>query len=364
MKHKTTALLLVICLLLACFLPVTTVDAAGGLCFIACNDTLLTLDSMPYFGAQTYVPSWVFSNFGIYFSYFDSSRTGMAFTSSNQVYFSADSDVASDNEENLYYAPMIPRGGSAYLPLDFMCSYFGLSWSYVTGNGYGDIIRIKNSSVILTDSQFLSAASSLMEQRYNAYYGISEATPSPSQSSPQPSQVQHEDITIYLSFIGIPDEDVLSELESYSMNACFFLSEKDISDSPDTVRRIYGMGHNVGLLCNAPDDVNAAAELLFEASHQYTFLVTGEGMEDSAEKHGLVYCGYTISDVGEDGEHLSVSEITSAISKAESGAVLRMECCDELSGSLPDILNFLKTARYTIDIIDETFLNGDASSND
>ena len=361
MKRKTAAFILAICLLLVCVMPQTTASAAGGLCFIACNDTLLTLDSMPYFGGQTYVPYWVFSNYGIYYSYFDSSQTATAFSSSRQVYFNAENGVAYDDDENAYYAPIVFRGSGAYLPLDFMCSYFGLAWSYITGNGYGDVVRIKDSSVSLTDSQFLNAASTLMQQRYNAYYGIAEETPGAPAPTPMPTN--REDVMVYLSFTGTPGEKLLSELESRDMKACFFLTGDEIASSPDMVRRIYGGGHGVGLLCQGADSLDSAARALYEAAHRRSFLASGDGFRELIEKSGLVYCGYSISDMDDSGARVSAGSITSQLDKAAGRAVLRMECCDETDAALPEILNYLKANKFTIGVINETFVNGDASND-
>ena len=161
----------------------------------------------------------------------------------------------------------------------------------------------------------------------------------------------------------MPEEKMLSELESRDMKACFFLTQEEIAASPDMVRRIYGGGHSVGLMCRGEDELDAASGALYEAAHRRTFLASGDGFRELIEKSGLVYCGYSVSGTDDSGARVSAGSITSQLDKAAGRAVLRMECCDETDAALPEILNYLKANKFTIGVINETFVNGDASND-
>ena len=65
MKRKIVILTLCACLLCCCLAGHGAL-AGGDVCFIAVNDRLLEISSMPYFsGGVTYVPYWVFTDYDL-----------------------------------------------------------------------------------------------------------------------------------------------------------------------------------------------------------------------------------------------------------------------------------------------------------
>jgi hypothetical protein len=115
---------------------------------------------------MTYVPYWVFNNFRIYYSFFSGNSPAPLYTSERQLYFNLADGSTYDGNNIPYSISAIYRGGVVYVPVGFVCAFFGIRNSYITGNGYGDIVRLKDSGAVLSDSQFLSAATSLMQSRY------------------------------------------------------------------------------------------------------------------------------------------------------------------------------------------------------
>ncbi|MCD7793231.1 MAG: hypothetical protein LUG92_07475 [Oscillospiraceae bacterium] len=269
MKRWRGAAIIFLCIvLLICAVPTLSSDvSAASVTFIAVNDVLLELSSTPYIsGGITYVPYWVFSDyFGISYSYVQSTGSAILYTGEHMIVFNISEGTTYDGSENTYSVHAIMRGGTVYLPLSFMCGFFGsLVYSYIPGVGYGDILRIKDGNVILSDAEFLDAASTLMESRYKAYVAV---TPQPA-ATPEPTDdAQHEGQDMTLSFIGLPSEDTLQLLDSYGFTVCFFLTEEDILADPDTVRAIICSGHSVGLLVSeSAEELQSAAGALFSAA--------------------------------------------------------------------------------------------------
>ena len=118
---------------------VSATDAASPVCFIAVNETLLDLGSMPYtYGGITYVPYWVYSNFGVYYSYYSESSTATLYSADRQIYFDLANGNSYDGYNKRYAAQAIFRGGAVYVPVTFVSIYFGLVSNFVLGKGYGD----------------------------------------------------------------------------------------------------------------------------------------------------------------------------------------------------------------------------------
>ena len=169
MAKRIFSLVLCICVLLSA--GALYAGATTDVCFISVNDTLLELNSMPYFkNGVTYIPYWVFSNFGIGYTYFNEGSTAMVYQGKKVMFFNLVSGETYDINDTEYSAQAVFRGGIVYLPVQFMQDYFqSFSYTYIQGTKYGNIARLKDSSVVLSDSDFLKAASSLMRSRYNAY---------------------------------------------------------------------------------------------------------------------------------------------------------------------------------------------------
>lgn len=358
MKRRIAAAILIVCLLL-CFIPGTGVKAASDVCFISVNDTLLELSSMPYISGSTiYVPYWLFSNyFSIYYSYFSESVTASLYTGEKQFYFDLSSGNTYDSYNNYYSASAIFRSGQVYVPLAFVCSNFGLSYSYITSGKYGDVVRVKDSSVVLSDSYFMSAASSLMESRYNAYKGIS-SSPSPSvpvTQNPVPSDEGRKNTTVFLSFQGVPGDKILDSLRGYEVSSCFFLTPDEIRENQDTVREIVGSGHSIGVLCgeDAKGDYDLGSSLIFEIAFEKTVLVAAlteydDSCREMASENSLVFWSFDIDGVKNGVGVTNAAYITSVIEPRENRADVRLCCCENTEKTLPAILGYLAGNEFNL----------------
>ena len=357
-KRKWLSLLLAVCIVVCtlCVLPSTA--SADDVCFIAINENLLELSTMPAFvGASVYVPYWVFESFRIYYSFFSSDNIAMVYTEAKQFYFELGSGNTYDNDGIYYTAQAIFRNGQVYLPAKFICDQFGLTYSYISGSGHGDIVRIVDGSAVLSDEKFLSAASLLMESYYNAYMGlIASPAPSPGPTPVRPDdEPNRRDTEVLLSFTSLPSKAILDTLEQYGTKACFLLSPEDIPLSPDTVRRIVASGHSLGILCgdDPSADYEAAASLLFDAARVTPLLVASVQEDDltcreMAAQHALAFLDYDVDAVQNGEGARSAAVVTSQIEFSQGLVSVRLTSGGTTEQILADILSYLNQNHFSI----------------
>ena len=99
------------------------------LSFISVNDTLPPelINVTTVHAGVTYVPYWLFTNYGlgVYYAYFSNSDTAYLYNADRQLYFNLSEGKTYDEGGYHYTAPALVRNGTVYLPLGFMSSYFG-----------------------------------------------------------------------------------------------------------------------------------------------------------------------------------------------------------------------------------------------
>ena len=355
---RRNKLLCCILLLSLCMSPVSLADSSG-VCFVAVNERVLDLSLMPLtVGSTTYVHSSVFSYFGITYTYFKDSTAALLYSPSSgkQLYFEMISGETYDETGRHYSAQAILRGGQTYVPVYFVCQLFGLNCSYVNGLGYGDILRITNGGEKLTDAQFLSAAETLMKERLNAYNAPSDPEDNEDPNEPD-GPVIPKGAKVYLHFAGLPTAAILDALKSYEATAGFFLTAEEIRSAPDTVRRILGEGHSVGILLTETEpaaEYAVGSRLLFETARTRTVLVSAAETEDMvvrsfARENGLVYWGFDIDGRGKGEGVLYSEEITSVLAlPGAMRSVVRLIPTERTENMLPDLLRYLDRNEFDL----------------
>ena len=350
MSRRRCFVLLITLIVLASMLPMN--GFADDVCFIAINDTLLELTSTPVFSGSTiYVPSRVFDSFHIYYNFFSSDNTAMVYTGEKQFYFNLSNGNTYDSSNNYYSTQAILRNGEVFLPAKFICGQFGLSYSFITGNGCGDIFRITDGSAVLTDSLFLSAASILMEKHYNAYMGLPPVHEPGTE--PENEETDRHETDVMLSFVGLPSETLLASLGTNSAKVGFFLTPDEISSAPDTVRCLVAEGHTVGVCCGEvpADDYAAASELLFDAAHITPLMIAAADAdlvpdcEAFAASAGLALLR---ADVDVAGGTVSALGITTHIEFSEKQSSVLFRNQETAEKLLPTVLQYLRQNQFNI----------------
>ena len=313
--------------------------------FTATNDNLAPLSEKPYFsGGSAYVPSSVFANFGIRTSYFQANNTIMMYDGTREIFFDWATGTTFDSNRVTYYTSAMHRNGTVYVPVAWVCIFFGLSYSFISGNGSGDVLRIKNGSEVLTDHQFINAASSLMSVRYSEFVG----TPDP------PSPIRYEDRSdtyVSLCLIGLPSACILDIFDTHGIRASFFVTAEDVDTAPDTIRRIAGSGHSIGIFFNSsPENEYAAAmEAIFNAARIRPMLMTSPSSIsyrsiEFGEKNAMAYVTPQISLTGD----VSASYIISSIGSSQGNVTVFITITDDLITTLPSVLQFLATNNFSV----------------
>lgn len=278
---KRTALSLLCVLALCAGLLSGRAAAAGTIYFTAVNDTILPLSagSMPMVSdGVLYVPYTMFDpnstgiSLGVSCSYSHSGNTLTVYNLRQMLVYDLDAGNARNQHTGYVYSTRaVTRNGVVYIPVGFTCDFFGLSWSN-TITAYGNLIRVTNSSAVLSDADFIDAGSPWMASRLQEYLqsqNIPDPEPQPSTDpQPTPSDPEPEEpVTggrIYLAFrceTGESWAQLLDLLDQYGIHALFLLPADLMAEQDSLIRRTVGSGHSVGLLVRGEDPVDAAAQL-------------------------------------------------------------------------------------------------------
>lgn len=288
MTKKTRRLiwLLTLALCLSLFVPVPV--SAADLYLTAINDTIppMSTDTMPIkSNGALYMPYTVFDraaatvDLGINARYNTSNNTVTLYNTRQQMLvFDLTLGTCRDEINDEYYnAKAVIRNGRPYLPLNTVCYFFGLTYSYIAiSKGY--LVRIKNDAVVLSDKDFIDSADNLISRRLREYsQSINPSTPNGGSSTPPASTTppstdtnsgetsSPSDIRTYLAFRCTDSEGlstILDVLDGKRVYALFFLSPEMLLQESDLVRRILGTGHSVGLLAEgaSPEETQALLE--------------------------------------------------------------------------------------------------------
>ncbi len=358
MKQKIIAAVLVI-LFLAPFIQTANADNSG-LCFTATNDLLLDLGSMATFvGGISYVPAKVFSTYGVSYNYFESKSTALLYNSSKQIFFELSSGNSYDGTGTTQSVSATFKNGQVYVPVAWICNYFGLYYSYISGDGYGDIIRIKNGGEVLTDSQFLNAAASQMRTKYNEYYGTT-TLPSPTPSQPVTSGSEIQGSSASICFIGLPSEKLLNSLDNYAAQACFFVTADEVAASPDIIRRICGSGHSIGIYCSSSPEAEClnTSDLIFEAAQVRPVLIysassISENAKTYAENNGYAYFNPAIVIPATAKRS---ADITSKLEDITGYTSVMIPITDNTGSFIPGVLSYSSSHHITLLPLRETMV--------
>ena len=276
---KKRVLVSVLCVaLLAALLLAPQSAADDKLNFISINDTLPPelINTAVSYGGLTYVPAWLFANYGLGLSYvyFSSASTAYLYSIDRQLFFEMSSGETYDGDGYHFSTPAIFQGGTVYLPLDFVCSFFGMpNYANIGENEYGRVLRITTGAQVLTDQEFLRAARNVMRAHYQSY-SKTNTTPTPSRPPAVTEPPSHEGDYVHLAMIGLPDAQLLELLRRTRTDACFFLTGEEARSDPDTVRRLACSGYSLGVYCpgGTRAEYEETAALLTEIARVRTIL--------------------------------------------------------------------------------------------
>lgn len=350
---RRPAAFLLTLLLLACLAPGPGRAASSEVYFTAANEQLMELNSetMPFYSnGVLYVSSRLFEGGELGVSYARHASLGLAtlYSSTMDLRFDLAGQVVYDKQENFYSGYAIERGGVVFFPLNLVCRYFGLTWT-LTDTDFAPLIRVKSSSVILSDADFIYAATRPMSSRYSEYERSLSGRPAgpSSPAVPDPPIQAAEGQKVYLVFDGGDARQMLSALED--VQATFLLTAEELSDG-DLVRALIAGGHTPALRIEgetereAEEEILRGREALWQAACSQLELVWYGGEADLSRVFGEQGCVRVRAGIdrpgGSDAALRAIGRHREDVAVYLGGA----ECLP----ALPALLSGLREGRYRL----------------
>ena len=408
MKKKKTIILLLIISIIAASVPMAS-QAAVTPAFMAVNDTVLPFNesTMPiHVGGEVFVPSAMFSAFGIWEFPNVASEFVRVYRGDWGVDFWIAEGRVVDLSGNALNWPNARRiGNRFYVPLAQVTAFFGLQWDVIEirediiPGGEIRMFRITDDRAVFNGPTLVGYNATLIRNMYNAFFrprppvgpggNVIDDPPPPEEEEPPTT---FENVTIYLSFVDLKNGDLERVLNIFDADvlpnyrAAFFVTARDIIQSPDLIRRIHGSGHTIGIWLEYGTlyEYNQVSRLLFEAAKVRTILVsaleTNTTARLMANRAELIFWDATFCFVPppENADILETSETSEASGTLETPGLVeipeiteeaiiytlptedgvrakyRFAFCEELDSILPGVLAILDMYEYSVERITET----------
>ena len=229
-------------------------------------------------------------------------HTDLRFDLTNQTIY--------DKQGVSYPGRAIERGGVVFFPLNLVCSYFGLTWSY-NETSTVPLIRVRSSGAILDDRTFIDAATDSMRNRYTTYekwvVANTPAAPPAQQTPPPVHAVEGQRIHLILECSSAAD--TLAAMTLLGDTYATFLLSLEQMENGDLLRALTANGHEIALLPRAQtaaeleSEISAARSKLWQATCSWLQLVWYDG-SDSPDQ--------VLEDLG-------CHRITAVLDRSESG---------------------------------------------
>lgn len=357
--RRVCSLLLAVALVL-CMAPATGRAALSGVYFTAANDLLLDLtsDTMPFWSGNTlYVSSRLFEHTDLDVMYVKNSSMGLAmlYTTKTDLRFDLRRNNAYDRDGNTYKGRAITKGGVVFFPVDLVCRYFGLTWTY-TETETAPLIRVKNSGAILDDKNFIDAATRRMNDQYASYEKWWRE--SGGQSGSWPTVQAAEGQKIHLIIETRSAEDTMKLLQNMGTSQATFLLTTEQMGDGNLLRALVGQGHAVALLVTAEDAENAeqeirlARELLWKNTCSWLNLVWYSGEADLSALAEELGCFPVTAELDRSSTGLTsttrVRNLLTAISRYRSDLPIFLGADSSCGEHLPLLLEGLNSGEYRV----------------
>ena len=308
-KKGLAAAALALVFLAAALVP--AFGAAGGVNLMAVNERVLdtTAENMPRtVGGVLYVPYTMLSNqvnginLGVSALYSTTRRTVLVTDGQRGVTFDIQNNTAQDLNGVPVSARAMVRNATVFIPIDWICQYFGIISCTRTRTPYGTLIRVTNSAAILTDRDFADAAGMQLAdslRRYLESGGRGEGVdPVPSggvEASEPPSGAE-----LFLALrCGPSARECAQLLESREQRALFLFEVQELAGQGDLARCLAGAGHTLGLVLSGGDGADCLAQAergraLLAAAARYNALVVSAPDLDEKGREELARAGYVV----------------------------------------------------------------------
>ncbi|MEG0440880.1 MAG: hypothetical protein RR544_01075 [Oscillospiraceae bacterium] len=377
MKKRCLAVFCAVALLFALNLPFASAATYDDIYFMAVNETLyptttLTDDSMPVVsGGVLYVPYTMFDTsytgvaLGVYYNYSRQLGTFTIYDRQRMLVFDINGGNCADRDTT-YSARVIARNGKVFVPVAFVCDFFGLTCTTfpvtLTG-GTVNMVRVCNNLASMEDAFFASAATFGMNKPLSDYLRSKEVSPSPSLptapavSPTPPTNTEgetHQGTTVHLAFRctdgqGLPA--ILRSLDNQGVSAAFYFRPEDLAARDGDVRDLIARGHQVGLLLHAEtaaEEFVQGNRLLAHIARMNTRAVCFPA-EETAQGDWTVWTDNTGEVMGKaTGSANLTRRALQALDRKKGTARLTLDDSITTTGALPSLLASLTKNQYVI----------------
>lgn len=263
---KKRLLAAALCALTLLGFAVPASGAGGTVYLMAVNEKVLdtTVENMPaVMGGVLYVPYTMLSirdsgiNLGVSALYSTTRRTLLVSNGQMGVVFDTQTNTAQDLQGNPVAARAMVRNSMIFVPIDWLCSYFGTISCSRVRTSYGTLIRVTNGAVVLRDPDFVDAASGQLEEKQRNYLASIVSlpgTPAPTAGPPGPgpsgepsTPPLQAEVLLALDW-GEQGAEMTAQLEARGERALLLFPWDGLKDKDDAIRRAAAAGHTIGLL--------------------------------------------------------------------------------------------------------------------
>lgn len=273
MKHwKKGLIAAALCGLLALGFALPAFGAPSTVYLMAVNDTVMetTAENVPTMvDGMLYVPYTMLSSrisgidLKVSAVYIPTRRSVLVSSGRRGVVFDMQNNTAQDLEGESLPVRAVVRNSMVFVPIDYLCEYFGTIGCVRLRTRHGTLVRVTNSAAVLSDVEFVDAADSLLADSLQRYLSTAEGGngtgPGPwsgPESSPEPSRAE-----LYLAFRwGEQADEAAGLMEGRGERALFLFTPAQLRENDDLVRRLVGAGHTVGLVLTGADGADCLAQ--------------------------------------------------------------------------------------------------------
>ena len=278
MRHwKKGLLAAALCAALALSVAIPASGSSGTVYLMAVNERVLdiTAENMPtVMGGVLYVPYTMLSvrdtgiNLGVSTQYSTTRRTILVSDGQSGIIFDIQANTAQDLQGNPVPARAMVRNSMTFIPIDYLCAYFGSIKCSRIYSRHGTVIRVTNGSVVLRDLDFVDAADNILADSLRGYYASSapETTaplpPVPTVPPTVPPTAPPVQAEVLLALRWGEQAEMLARLlENRGARALFLFTVPELREQDDAARRLIAAGHTVGLALTGKDVETCAAQL-------------------------------------------------------------------------------------------------------
>ena len=311
MRHWKKGLLAVAVVALLLGLLGTASGTAVRVNLMAVNDRVLetTAENMPRtVGGVLYVPYTMLSyqatniDLGVNAMYSITKRTVLVSDGQRGVVFDTQANTAQDFSGETLPVRAMMRNTTVFVPIDWLCEYFGTISCSRTPTQYGTVIRVTSSAAILNDRDFVDSATNQLAGSLRHYLesgGAGEVDdPVPSNSVEPSAPTSGAELFLACRW-GTEAAECALLLEGRGQRGLFLFTCEELDGQDGLVRRLVGAGHTVGLALTGEDGPGCLAQAeeggkLLAAAARYNVLVVSADALDDQGREALVQAGYAV----------------------------------------------------------------------